>query len=101
MSDLISRQVAITLPVLPKEYREYQTFNLDDAYEKGWMDCQESIANIPSAEPRKGKWMLWNEPGNEYAWCTACGEKFDQSDLYIGGTDYPKYCPECGARMDE
>ena len=53
MSDLISRQAATTLPVLPKMYREYQTFNLDDAYEKGWMDCQECIADLPSAQPER------------------------------------------------
>ena len=32
-------QMIRTIPVLPKEYREYQTSNLDDAYEKGWEDA--------------------------------------------------------------
>ena len=57
MSDHINRQAATTLPVLPKEYREYQTSNLDDAYEKGWMDCQECIADLPSAQSKHGKWI--------------------------------------------
>lgn len=48
MDDLISRQAAMTLPYLPKEYREYTTNNLDDAYEKGWDDCQECIKHIPA-----------------------------------------------------
>ena len=51
MSDLIDRQAAITLPVMPKEHREYQTHNLDDAYEQGWFDLQECIENLPSAQP--------------------------------------------------
>lgn len=51
MSDLISRQAAITLPVMPKEHREYQTHNLDDAYEQGWYDLQSCIELLPSAEP--------------------------------------------------
>lgn len=51
MSDLIERQATITLPVMPKEYREYQTFNLDDAYEQGWNDLQKCIESLPSAQP--------------------------------------------------
>ena len=51
MADLIDRHVAITLPVMPKEHREYQTFNLDDAYEQGWNDLQKCIESLPSAEP--------------------------------------------------
>ena len=49
--DLISRQAAITLPVMPKEHREYQTCNLDDVYEQGWFDLQKCIENLPSAQP--------------------------------------------------
>ena len=50
MDDLISRQDAITLPVTPKEYREYQTYNFDDAYEQGWDDLQKCIESLPSAQ---------------------------------------------------
>lgn len=50
-SDLISRKEATTIPVMPKEHREYQTMNLDDAYEQGWLDCQKCIEDLPSAEP--------------------------------------------------
>ena len=45
--DLISRQAATTIPVMPKEHRYYQTNNLDDAYEQGWNDLQECIENLP------------------------------------------------------
>ena len=51
MDDLISRQEAITLPVMPKEHREYKTYNLDDVYEQGWFDMQECIEKLPSAQP--------------------------------------------------
>ena len=50
MNDLISRKAAITLPVMPKEHREYQTQNLDDAYEQGWFDLQTCIEKLPSAQ---------------------------------------------------
>ena len=49
--DLISRQAAITIPILPVEHRKYQTMNLDDAYELGWRDCQKYIEDLPSAQP--------------------------------------------------
>lgn len=50
MSDLISRQAAITIPILPVEHRKYKTMNLDDAYELGWYDCRECIEDLPSAQ---------------------------------------------------
>ena len=52
-NDCISRQAAITLPVMPKEHREYQTYNLDDVYEQGWFDLQKCIEELPSAQPEK------------------------------------------------
>ena len=60
------------------------------------------LEEIPSAQPERktGRWILWNYPGEECAICSACGEEYDQMELYIGGNDYPKFCPECGARME-
>lgn len=59
------------------------------------------LENLPSAqsERKTGWWILWNYPGEECAICSACGEEYDQMELYIGGNDYPKYCPNCGAAM--
>ena len=51
--DLIDRQAATTIPVMPKEHRHYQTFNLDDAYEQGWYDLQECIENLPAVQPQE------------------------------------------------
>lgn len=50
MGDNISRQAAISIPPMPKEHRDYQTNNLDDAYESGWYDLQECIEQLPSAD---------------------------------------------------
>lgn len=50
MAEYIERKAAMTVPVLPKEYRTYQTSNLDDAYEAGWNDALENLRNIPAAE---------------------------------------------------
>lgn len=50
MAEYINREAAMTVPVLPKEYRTYRTANLDDAYEAGWNDALENLRNIPAAE---------------------------------------------------
>ena len=102
MIDLISRQAAITLPVLPKEYREYQTLNLDDAYEKGWMDCQECIEGLPSAEPKHGKWSIEiSNDGYQATYrCGECGHQFK----WIYSKHCPpvfNFCQKCGARMED
>ena len=50
MGDYIERDAAMTVPVLPKEYRAYTASNLDDAYEAGWYDALENLKNIPAVE---------------------------------------------------
>ena len=51
VGDMISKQAATTIPVMPKEHRHYQTNNLDDAYEQGWNDLQECIENLTPVQP--------------------------------------------------
>lgn len=94
VGDMISRQAAITLPVTPKEHREYQTFNLDDAYEQGWDDLQKCIESLPSAQ-RTGRWYIDAE-GNVR--CTVCKTKCLRDD--IGINILSNYCPSCGAKME-
>ena len=59
-------------------------------------------ASTVDAEPvRHGKWKQWDvyELEDTYE-CTACGESF----VLIEGTPITngyKYCPWCGAKMDE
>ena len=91
-SDCISRQAAITLPVMPKEHREYQTFNIDDAYEQGWNDLQKCIEALPSAE-RNGKWIKVRPigGGKEAYMCPFC-----RSGDWDISVDSYNYCPYCG-----
>lgn len=49
--DLISRREATTIPILPIEHRKYQTMNLDDVYDLGWLDCQNCIEKLLPAQP--------------------------------------------------
>ena len=98
MNDLISRQEAITLGVMPKEYRKYQTYNLDDAYEQGWLDLQKCIEKLPPVtiepERKRGKW-IWDDFGYH---CSECFYNPVGSDEIFFG-EY-KFCPHCGAEME-
>lgn len=47
---LIDAEPAMSIPALPKEYRNYQTGNLDDAYEQGWEDALENLKNAPTVD---------------------------------------------------
>ena len=64
-SDLIRREDAITIPVMPKERRQYQTMNIDDAYERGWYDLQDCIESLPSAEAVQGWIPVSEKPKDE------------------------------------
>ena len=86
MSDMISKQAAVSIPVLPKEYREYQTMNLDDAYELGWYDLQKCIEKMPSAEPEPCEDAVSREAVSE--WLKQYGQdvlhgKYKFSLMYI------------------
>lgn len=50
MAENIERDAAMLTPILPKEYRQYQTENLDDAYEQGWLDAIDNLKNAPAAD---------------------------------------------------
>lgn len=102
MAEYIDRAAAMTTPVLPKEYRQYQTDNLDDAYEQGWMDALDNLKNAPAADAapvRHGRWkyntdfQVWN--------CSECGENPHKgTGVVVVEENLPAYCPHCGARMD-
>lgn len=81
----------------------YDVFDDNKMIQKELHKVYDKLNDLPSAQPERktGRWILWNYPGEECAICSACGEEYDQMELYIGGNDYPKYCPDCGARMDD
>ena len=94
--DTISRHAAITLPVMPKEHREYQTHNLDDAYEQGWNDLQKCIESLPSTQPEDkcSECDAWNKYKNyprEPHWIP-CSERLPKEDTdvlvtYVNGEE--------------
>ena len=97
MAEYIERESAMLLPELPKEYRNYQTDNLDDAYEQGWYDALCCLEHIPAADVAPvvhGRWLY----GDYYDIGDVCSECDWDSQM----THPPyRYCPNCGAKMDE
>ena len=87
--DCISRQQAID---------EVKKMEIDKISIVGFWELIESLPPVTPTE-RTGEWKIWNEPGNECVYCNKCKHEYDQIDLYIGGSEYPNYCPNCGAKM--
>lgn len=98
MNDIIYRSSAITLPVMPKEYRKYQTQNIDDAYDQGWYDLQKCIEQLPSAQPQPQP-----QPQPEPQWIL-CSERLPE-DKYVLISKKPtklsgsKWCVTIAIRM--
>ena len=113
MDEYIKKEAAMTVPVLPKEHREYQTFNLDDAYEQGWNDALENLVNVPTADVapvRHGRWEFKDDDG-AYPWttkaiCSECKKviawnaRLSLKNNQIEFAHENHYCLNCGAIMD-
>lgn len=102
MAEYIEREAAMLLPELPKEYRHYQTDNLDDAYEQGWYDALCCLEHIPVADVApvvhgRCRALRKYDARRTYR-CSVCGRAIRLS-LAIDINEYAPYC-NCGARMD-
>lgn len=69
-------------------------FLLDRLIELFGGDKGETLQDRP-----KGEWVECFD-GNEWTWyCTNCETKYYQEDLFMGGSEFPRFCPNCGADM--
>lgn len=91
MSDIISRKLAIELLE--------NTIAMTKKEERRRNYCVELIKAMPSAYPKKGKWI--KADSQQYFrkhypcfTCSECGYRKDSQKKW-------NYCPNCGARMDE
>ena len=86
MTDLISRQAAIN---------EIEITSFDDYGD--YMRARELIEELPSAYPKKGKWIYTRY----YTWeCSECKKNPTLGMGYVQSRDELfEFCPNCGARM--
>ena len=64
-------------------------------------DILERTPTVDAEPVRHGKWMKSTERNKEWWWfCSNCQEHYFEDDLYINEKHFPKYCPNCGAKMD-
>lgn len=62
-------------------------------------DVREMLASQPTVDAipvRHGKWRHYER----MLTCSECGTVFDDDIMEYFGEEAPKYCPECGAKMD-
>ena len=62
--------------------------------------CQAIDMAIEALSERpNGEWVEHFD-GNEWTWhCTNCKTEYYQEDLFMGGCEFPRFCPNCGADM--
>ena len=119
MNDLISRQAAIDLEPPERYERQYQTMNLDDAYESGWYDAQAGISQLPPADVRpvvRGKWewrrrhrggfrRVTGEDDFGVSHTITVDQRYVIDDPYcpfcgkLNESVFLNFCPNCGADM--
>ena len=102
--EIVSKQAILDIKPKAKADRNYRTNNLDDAYEDGFDDALNTIAEMPVAhmillpndtqEVRHGRWEYKEEHKGSiygYYYCSICGMA-----SWAGNSPY---CPNCGASM--
>ena len=95
MSDLISRRAAIDAAIEAVD-------SWPGVCNIGRQKRIENYINkLPPAQPKRGKWIEYNYPGSECVYCDQCKTEYYPDDLFLGGIDYPNFCPNCGADMRE
>ena len=100
MNDYILREDAAVYNPKPKSERDYQTYNIDDAYETGYEDKIKEILTLPSADVRenvRGKWE-WNKREGVYL-CPFCKEEMHDAFRRDGSYSMAEFCWHCGADM--
>lgn len=54
---------------------------------------------IDAVSVMHGEWIR-NFDGNEWYWyCSNCKTEWYEEDLWMGGNEFPNFCPNCGADM--
>ena len=97
MRDLISRQAAIDYFVTNVGFHDEDGYPIEDECElrEIWTRY---FDGIPSAEPKRGKWIKTARWGRVY-YCDQCRNYLD-FDGVNAGRGSTIFCPNCGAKME-
>ena len=93
MNDLISRQDAIY--ALLEKGQKSRRYKVGEIWELNFDEIREALATVPSAEPKKGKWIDFSDEG--YVECPYCHSATNCD----GNKEELHYCYSCGADMRE
>ena len=85
MNDLISRQSATSIPIVPKEERK-KFIDYDDAFETGWFEALACVNMLPSVEPKR--------PKGEWVEVVHKTEQYDREGVKSWAVIFQ--CPKCG-----
>lgn len=88
MSDLIDRRAALEAI---RDCTDIFVTNLPTMIDK--VDAQEALTALPTAEPKKGKWIDYTKDG--YVECPFCHSATNCD----GNEDELHFCFSCGAEM--
>lgn len=103
--DLISRQAAIDAYLETVEPIAVQEWNGEISACARDRDILEMLENLPSVQPKTGRWILDTTQFLPEYVCTNCKSRFPL--VASGGEFYStlccknmNYCPNCGAKME-
>lgn len=108
MNDLISRADAL---LILYDFAGCIVDTPGGHYRKAYEAYRRKLETLPSAQPKRGRWELDDEPHDGDCRCSRCGTVVEALherhhgllNTLTGGKwwTFYKYCPVCGAEMSE
>ena len=98
MSDLINRRDAIDALEEQLDYLNMLNKDENPTAESNWYGvnwARNTIADLPSADQKHGKWLRKTFGGYSIVQCSVC------RSIFLENNGKWNFCPNCGARMDE